>query len=149
MTPTPIREDEMCCDHCGKPIDPKPGESYVGSTNGRVWHYGCRPSANPPKPAAMTTREDEMVAYRELCLMLESAKQWCGIFDIGGVLRHGSSDAPFRAAEAITALSSERDLLVEALTDLLDYALVHDSGLSDASPLIVRCRAALTGVTGK
>jgi hypothetical protein len=35
---------------------------------------------------------------------LRNAKQWCCIFEHGGHMRHGMTDAPFRAAEEIERL---------------------------------------------
>ena len=47
---------------------------------------------------------------------LDSAKQWCGIFKIDGKVRHGTSDAPFKAAAEITRLRSQ----VERVCAIID-----------------------------
>lgn len=44
------------CARCGKPLNVQPGETFVGSTDGRVWHYGC----NSLTPAALVPQEEEV-----------------------------------------------------------------------------------------
>ncbi len=44
---------EMRCDRCGELMDAQPGQSFFGSTDGRLWHSGCAPSQNThPAPAS-------------------------------------------------------------------------------------------------
>jgi hypothetical protein len=42
----PARLEEICA-KCGKPLDVRPGETFRADTAGRVWHYGCAPTASP------------------------------------------------------------------------------------------------------
>jgi hypothetical protein len=39
-----IIEQADICAVCGEPIEFRPGESYMASTGGKVWHMGCAPS---------------------------------------------------------------------------------------------------------
>lgn len=42
MTDTIVSLSDLVCAQCGNTIDVQPGEIYIGSTDGRVWHYGCK-----------------------------------------------------------------------------------------------------------
>jgi ssDNA-binding Zn-finger/Zn-ribbon topoisomerase 1 len=42
----PARLEEICA-KCGKPLDVRPGATFRADTAGRVWHYGCAPTASP------------------------------------------------------------------------------------------------------
>jgi hypothetical protein len=44
MTDQTIIEQADICAVCGEPIEFRPGESYMASTGGKVWHMGCAPS---------------------------------------------------------------------------------------------------------
>lgn len=65
--------DEICAS-CGEPIDVQPGVTFVASTDGKVWHYGCAPSRNresssTPDPAIVKLREalEKVANWREDC----------------------------------------------------------------------------------
>lgn len=47
------------------------------------------------------------------------------------------------AYNTLCGLTAENERLRKVLDRLLDYALFHDSSLTDESPLVVDCRAAL------
>lgn len=41
LIPNAALRYKMVCAACRQPIDPQPGQSYRGSTDGKVWHIGC------------------------------------------------------------------------------------------------------------
>jgi hypothetical protein len=56
--------EPLICAGCHTVIEVRQGSSYVGSTDGRVWHYGC----NPP-PRAMPELADSALRMRVLAAL--------------------------------------------------------------------------------
>jgi hypothetical protein len=56
--PTAPKRTEIC-DSCGKPITVEVGITYVGSTDGRFWHYGC--ARENTRPTVSSLGDDAMV----------------------------------------------------------------------------------------
>lgn len=51
----PTDTPELCAE-CGEEIDFCPGESFMASIDGRVWHLGCAPSRKSAMPENVVQR---------------------------------------------------------------------------------------------
>jgi hypothetical protein len=98
--PTAPKRTEIC-DSCGKPITIEVGITYVGSTDGRFWHYGC--ARENSRPAISSLGDDEMV---ERVARAIAGAQWdraCTALGIPNYPREGNWSALLPEARAAIA----------------------------------------------
>ena len=137
--------DAMICDHCGEEIDVQPGEKFVASVNGKVWHTGCAPSTRPqsaaPSPDARTILQSDLGPLTDAFDRMDADEQNEIVERLAEALRTPASpDADLvelerRLTEGVFYDDHDEDLRLLGVFRRAIEALTAPAPPSDAAPI--------------
>src|SRR5690349_13702199 len=132
MNAEPVSEER--CALCGELIDVQPGESFMASTDGRVWHMGCSKHRTPPatEMGIETLVERLKIAFWASLTNANAGMKWLDYDSMEEMISAAWVGFEQPAIAASTRTPEAVDVLVEAL-DMAAGAIEGAVGVYDQS----------------